>query len=154
MKFVEKWPNLGLKNEFSKRSAKIQTKKCIPYSINNSQNEVNPTKPDYNQDDNPGGQGGYNPSRPVTSRPPYNPGGQGGYNPSRPVTSRPPYNRPTARPPYRPQTTERSYVAEDSWNNEGSGFDDDEGDSWDDDEDPFGMDDEEDDDGWGNFGRK
>ena len=83
--------------------------------------------------------------RPVTSRPPY--------NISRPVTSWPSYNRPTAKPPYRPQTTERSYVAEDSWNNEGSGFDDDEGDSWDD-EDPFGMDDEEDDDGWGNFGRK
>ena len=96
-----------------------------------SNNNANPSRPGYNQDDDPRG-----------------------YNPSRPVTSRPPYNRPTARPPYRPQTTERSYVAEDSWNNEGSGFDDDEGDSWDDDEDPFGMDDEEDDDGWGNFGRK
>ena len=163
MKFVEKWPNSGLKY-ISKKLVKILI--CIPYSVNNSQNNVNPSRPDYNQDDNPGGQGGYNPSRPVTSRPPYNPGGQGGFNPSRPVTSRPPYNRPTARPPYKPQTTarsyisedswkttERSYIAEDSWNNEGSGFDDDEGDSWDDD-DPFGSDDEDDDDGWGNFGRK
>ena len=151
-------------NTFPTKIAKIHL--CITYSVNNSQNNVNPSRPDYNQDDNPGGQGGYNPSRPVTSRPPYNPGGQGGFNPSRPVTSRPPYNRPTARPPYKPQTTqrsyisedswkttERSYIAEDSWNNEGSGFDDDEGDSWDDD-DPFGSDDEDDDDGWGNFGRK
>ena len=133
MKFVEKWPNSGLKY-ISEKLLKYIPITCIPYSVNNSQNNVNPSRPDYNQDDNPGGQGGYNPSRPVTSRPPY--------------------NRPTARPPYRPQTTERSYVAEDSWNNEGSGFDDDEGDSWDDDEDPFGMDDEDEDDGWGNFGRK